>query len=190
MQDTSDERDLLARMQEVDAMIESIDNPDSQARLMEIVQTLLEFHNVGLRKILDFAVTTANPQKPLAPLCNDPIVSNLLLLHGLHPLDLESRVRGALEKVAPYLASHGGHVELVSIGDAGDVNLRLEGSCRGCPSSRVTLQSTIEQELLTAAPEISAIHVEGLVEAPPAPAGFVPIENLTINASLMHAAAS
>ena len=34
--------------------------------------------------------------------------SHLLLLHGLHPVPVEERVRGALDEVRPYLESHGG----------------------------------------------------------------------------------
>ena len=43
--------------------------------------------------------------------------SHLLLLHGLHPVPLEARVRAALDEVRPYLESHGGDVEL--LGDRG-----------------------------------------------------------------------
>ena len=48
-------------------------------------------------------------------LTGDELVASVLLLHGLHPVDLETRVRGALEKTRPYLKSHGGNVELVGI---------------------------------------------------------------------------
>ena len=74
-------------------------------------------------------------------------MGGLLLLHGLHPLDLEARVRQALDKVRPYLRSHGGNVELLGV-DEGVVRLRLEGSCHGCPSSAATMRQTIEEAIL------------------------------------------
>ena len=91
----------------------------------------------------------------------DDVVGGLLLLHGLHPLDLEARVRQALEQVRPYLRSHGGNVELLGVGD-GVVRLRLEGSCHGCPSSAVTMKQTIEEAILAKAPDVTAVEVEGL----------------------------
>ena len=41
----------------------------------------------------------------------------VLLLYGLHPHPIETRVRQALDKVRPYLDSHGGNVELLSVND-------------------------------------------------------------------------
>src|SRR5262249_46504168 len=120
---------------------------------------------------------------------HDDAISPVLVLHGLHPLDVETRVRDALKKSAPYVASHGGNVELLSIGEDGVVAPRLEGSCHGGPSSRVTLESTIEKEIYSAAPEVTAIDVEGLIEeSPPSEvAGFVP---LNIHGAPPHAIAA
>jgi Fe-S cluster biogenesis protein NfuA len=192
MQQTTDERELLSRLQQIDALIDQDADPNSQARLLEIVQTLLEFHKAGLQRILQrIEHSNGDAQQALHSLCQDTLVSNLLILHDLHPLNLEARIRGALDKCAPYMASHGGAVELLSISDDGAVHLRLEGSCHGCPSSRVTMQTSLEQEIYAAAPEVTSIEVEGLVEAPPAePGGFVPIEKLFINGNAIHATAA
>ena len=48
-------------------------------------------------------------------LINDKVVRGLLLIHDLHPADLETRLRDALNQVRPYLQSHGGNVELISL---------------------------------------------------------------------------
>jgi len=92
-------------------------------------------------------------------------VGSLLLLYGLHPVDLETRVRGALEKTRPYLRSHGGNVELVDVDESGAVRLRLQGSCHGCPSSAMTLKLAIEQAIHDAAPDVTSISVEGQTDA-------------------------
>ncbi|HEV2243233.1 MAG TPA: hypothetical protein VGR98_19470, partial [Streptosporangiaceae bacterium] len=41
-------------------------------------------------------------------LTSDPLVESLLLLHDLHPLDVDARVQRALDRVRPYLGSHAG----------------------------------------------------------------------------------
>jgi Fe-S cluster biogenesis protein NfuA len=82
-------------------------------------------------------------------------------VHGLHPQSLAERVEGALATVRPLLGAHGGDVELLEIDeDAGGVRLRLLGSCDGCPSSAITLQSAVERAIVEAAPEIVAIDVD------------------------------
>ena len=83
----------------------------------------------------------------------------MLLLHSLHPDDLETRVLRGIEKVRPYLKSHGGDVELTSTLD-GIVRLRLHGSCGSCPSSSMTLKHAVEDALFEAAPDIVEIVSE------------------------------
>lgn len=102
----------------------------------------------------------------MASLAGDVVVSSLLLLYGLHPLDLKTRVDQALERVRPFLRSHKGNVELVDVSQ-GVVRLRMEGSCNGCPSSAMTLKLAIEEAIYAAAPDVAAIEVEGVVQPPP-----------------------
>ena len=91
----------------------------------------------------------------------DDLVGAILLLHGLHPLDLETRVRQALDKVRPLLRSHGGNVELLGLA-GGVARLRMLGSCDGCPSSAMTLKTAIEEAIFEKAPDVTAIEVEGM----------------------------
>ena len=104
-------------------------------------------------------------------------MSSLLLLYGLHPVDLETRVHQALDKVRPLLKSHGGNVDLLGIAD-GVVRLQLQGSCHGCPSSAQTLHNAIEAAIDEFAPDVVELKVEGVaVHAPPV-SGFVPLAQL------------
>ncbi len=108
----------------------------------------------------------------------DPLVGSLLLLYGLHPVDLETRVHQALEKVRPLLKSHGGNVDLLGIDD-GVVRLKLQGSCHGCPSSAQTLHNAIEEAIYEFAPDVAELKVEGVaVPSTPPVSGFVPLAQL------------
>jgi Fe-S cluster biogenesis protein NfuA/nitrite reductase/ring-hydroxylating ferredoxin subunit len=85
-------------------------------------------------------------------------VASLLLVHGLHPHDVRRRVSDALDRVRPYLGSHGGDVHLLDIvGDT--VQLQFAGSCKSCPSSAVTLELAVEDAIRAAAPEVSSIEL-------------------------------
>ncbi|MDQ2807243.1 MAG: NifU family protein [Chloroflexota bacterium] len=163
----------------IESLVQAIDgwtDPAARAGAAELLQATLTFHGAGLERMLDLAWESGPAGQALIDqLAGDPLVSRLLLLHDLHPLDLAARVTQALEKVRPYLASHGGNVELLSI-EGSTVQLRLQGSCHGCPSSAMTLKLAIEEALQEYAPDMTDLVVEGVVEAPPPPInGFVPL---------------
>lgn len=74
--------------------------------------------------------------------------------------DLQKPVRISLEKVRPYLLKDGGDLNLIKI-ENGCVYLRLEGACKGCPGSSVTLKNKIEHQLkIDIHPEIKVIKVD------------------------------
>jgi len=113
----------------------------------------------------------------LCEFAEDSLISHLLLLHDLHPVDAVTRVEQALEGVRPYLQSHGGNVELIEIAD-GVARIRLEGHCKGCPSSMMTLKTSVEEAIRSAAPELMGIDCEDVAEPQAAAANFVPISAL------------
>jgi Fe-S cluster biogenesis protein NfuA/nitrite reductase/ring-hydroxylating ferredoxin subunit len=119
---------------------------------VELARALLDMYGEGLRRILERADGRA--------LAEDELVSHLLLLHDLHPVPVEDRVREALESVRPYLESHGGNVELVGV-EADVVRVRMHGSCNGCPSSTMTLKLAIEDSIQRMAPEVQRVEAEG-----------------------------
>jgi Fe-S cluster biogenesis protein NfuA len=161
----------------IEELIKALDSrPDSPAstQARELVQTLLELHGAGLDQMLEIIHDSPGGQEMIDRLAENSLVSNLLVLHNLHPLDLETRVRCALDSVKPRLGLHGGDVELLGVTPDGVVKLRLEGNCHGCPSSRVTLKTSIEEAIYSAAPDVIALEVEGAVDSTAVPAGFVP----------------
>jgi len=156
---------LQQRMQRIEELLLELEQaPESAARdaARELAQVLLQLHGDGLERLLAIADEQGDAGRILINrLGSDELVSSLLLLHGLHPVDFETRVQQALERVAPTLAAHGGSVELLGIGADRTIRLALKGSCHGCPSSRVTLASTIEEAIYDAAPETAGIELEG-----------------------------
>jgi Fe-S cluster biogenesis protein NfuA len=167
-----DANEFQARLERLDqllAQIKQFSDPAVQANVQAVVQAILELHGIGLERILEHVTEAGDTGREILDACaDDDVVGGLLLLHDLHPLDLEARVGQALEDVRPYLRSHAGNVDLVAVeGDV--VRLRLEGSCDGCPSSAVTMRTTIEQAIYRRAPDVTAVEVEGLPD-PPAPA--------------------
>lgn len=158
--------------------IESLPDPAARASALALVQALMDFHAEALDRLME--IIAAHGETGYAifdDFSRDKLVSNFLLVYGLHPTTLEVRVAQALEKVRPQLHSHGGNVELLGI-DEGVVRLRLHGACKGCPSSAETLKLAIETAIYEAAPDVVSIEAEGALETTSA-AGFVQIAKAT-----------
>lgn len=165
------------RMQRVSELVDTVEEaPDSElkAAALELVQSVLDLHGQGLERFVKIAQGAGSAGfEIMNRLGKDELAAGLLALYDLHPVDLETRVEGAIESVRPTLSLHEGDVELLNI-ENGVVALRLKGSCNGCPSSAETLRQTIEEAILTAAPDVSRIEVEGVAESA-APDGLVQI---------------
>lgn len=153
----------LRRLEQLIHAVESAEDKIPRVDALEIVRSLLELHGAGLERVVGM-VAQANETGAglLRRLASDDLVSGLLLLYDLHPDDDETRIRRALDKVRPYLRSHGGDVELIGITSEGAVRLRLDGSCKSCPSSAMTLKLAVENAVYEAAPNITAIVADGL----------------------------
>ena len=167
---TLDDRAARERVARVDALLAEIEDlPDLAARdkAFEVVQALLDVYGEGLARIVSH-LAAADDGTLARALAGDELVAHLLLLHDLHPVPIETRVRGALDEVRPYLESHGGDVELLGV-EQGIVRLRLQGSCDGCPSSAMTLKLAIEEAIHKAAPDVAEIEAEGAAEPAPPP---------------------
>ncbi len=126
------------------------------------MSAVVQMYGAGLERILD-SLLEAGPEgeRLAASLPDDPLVATLLLIHDLHPVPLEQRVQQALDSVRPYMESHGGNVELLSI-EHGVARIHLRGSCSDCSASSVTLELAIKQALEEAAPDLEGLEVEGV----------------------------
>jgi Fe-S cluster biogenesis protein NfuA len=152
------DRVLQRRITRVEALVEQLKtagDPETRAAALELVQTLMEIHYAGLDRMME--IVSDSNATTLDVFAQDDSVANMLLLHGLHPIDLESRVMSALDTVRPYLHSHGGNVELIEVAE-GIVRLRMIGTCDGCPSSALTIKTAIEKAILEAAPDVVSIE--------------------------------
>jgi Fe-S cluster biogenesis protein NfuA len=138
------------------ARLDECGDPEVRAAALELVQSVVELHGAALQRLIDKCLESADGEQVLHAALEDNLVAGMFLLHSLHPDDIETRVRRGLEAVRPYLNSHGGDCELVSLRD-GIVRLKLHGTCGSCPSSSVTLKNAVEDALYDAAPDIVEI---------------------------------
>lgn len=162
-----------ARIETLVQEIAAFSDSHARATAEELVQILLDMYGEGLARLLE--ITAESQTAGLALIetfAEDELLSPLFLLHGLHPLDIETRIMQALDAVRPSLQSHGGTVEFVSIED-GTAHLRLQASGNGC--STITLKSAIEEAISQTAPDLNGLHIESVNPSRSAiPMTFVP----------------
>ena len=154
------EEDFGLLAEHLDLLIQELENdPEAESRTTELLHHTLTLYGEALKRILALIRDTPTGEIVLRQIAADDVISAVLLIHDLSPVDLKTRVIQALDKVRPYLNSHKGDVELLEIED-GVVRLRLDGSCHGCPSSTATLRLGIERAIREAAPDVVDIQVE------------------------------
>ncbi len=153
------------RMQSIETLIQGVERyPDLAARThtKAIVQALLDLHGAGIERIVERARKEGEAGRVLIDaLAADELVGSLLVLFGLHPVSLETRVRQALDTVRPIVQSHGGSLELLAA-EEGLVRLRVHASGDVCAANALMLKQAIDDSILARAPDVSAIEVEGL----------------------------
>ena len=79
-------------------------------------------------------------------------------------MSLSEQVEAALDTIRPYLEADGGNVSIEEITPNNIVRLKLLGSCGSCPMSIMTLKAGIEQAIMKAVPEITAIEAINLTD--------------------------
>ncbi len=160
--------ELLERVQRLSTEVDELSDDRARALSQELVAAVMAMYGDGLARIMAVIADSREAGATITDeLCQDGAVASLLLIHDLYPVSLQDRVIEALDTVRPYMESHGGNVELVSLED-GVAALALQGSCNGCAASRATLELAIKQALDEHAPDLAGLEVTGVSEPAPA----------------------
>ena len=66
-------------------------------------------------------------------------------------------VAAVLELIRPSLQADGGDVRLVDVNEDGVVSVELQGACKGCPMSQMTLSNGVERILKERVPGVTKV---------------------------------
>lgn len=69
----------------------------------------------------------------------------------------KEQVASVLELIRPSLQADGGDVALVDVNDEGVVSVELQGACKGCPMSQMTLAHGVERILKDRVPGVTSV---------------------------------
>ena len=159
----------------------STDEAVARGGTEDLVKQVAELYGSALRRILEILHRQGKlDEATLEALTADDLVSALLLVHGLYPRSLEARVAAALDRIRPYLDSHGGDVELEGTSTDGVVRLRLYID-PAAPGSSTPLRVAMEEAIKAVAPEVAAIDVVEVEKQPGLP-DLIPVDSLPVRA--------
>lgn len=136
-----DARETGERVEALLAELRARSGPETADTAEELVACLVQLYGAGLATIMR---TIGDDSRLQALLIADPLVESLLLVHDLHPMDADARVRRALGRL-------GTGAEFLGIDDAGVVHVRLG---HGCGSTA----EAVEQVITDAAPETTGVE--------------------------------
>lgn len=174
-----DEKEFRERIQEIGRLVSALDDiTDNKIRTStrELLQLVMELHGTGVEKMMEIIFAQGDAGKEIIEkLGRDHIVSSLLVLHGLHPDALETRVARAVEQTAAHLRKQEVELELLSV-EQGIVRVHAKTSAHACGSTAATVRAAIEEAVYEAAPDIGSLLIEGL--EPKSANGFVGLDQL------------
>jgi len=171
-----EEDKLRQRVERIAALVrrlEAVADAEVRAQSKELLESVMDLHGEALERMLQRLRGSEPGQAMLGDLAADPVVSSVLLLYNLHPVDFDTRVRNAVEKLQPALRSYGISAELLAL-NGGAVRIRL----RGVDSSHTArnAKSAIEEAIYAAAPDAASLVILGLENF--AAPDFVPLEKV------------
>jgi len=72
---------------------------------------------------------------------------------------MDEKIKQIIEqKIRPYLEADGGGIEFVGFDESnGEVKVRLQGACAGCPGAQMTLSMGVEAALKEELPEVTRV---------------------------------
>ncbi len=159
------ERDAEELLGQLGALVEELERyPDTEVRekAFDLVQIILKLHGEALRRMLTTFDSLPLKEQVHARMSADEVIRAILLIHGLLPAELGTRVANAIDELRPFLLSQGCDVKLLGV-DGGRALLRLMRSGKGAPPV-AALKLEIEKALDVAAPDLLGIEIEGVAE--------------------------
>ena len=152
-----------------------LEHPSEDVRILarSVLETIDGLHREGVARM----AALLDHHDLLQQATRDPEIATLLDLYDLVPITKEAQVEVALETIRPYIQSHGGQLEVLSVA-AGVVKVRLAGSCAGCSGSAMTLKRGVESALRDNFDGFVEMQVEEPAPAPIRPT-FIGLKQIT-----------
>ena len=127
---------------ELGALVETLER-EGDERALHLLELIDAIHRPALERLV-------------AGDAESEVTRAVLAMYGLVEVDPRVLAEEGLDRVRPYIESHGGQVELLNV-ESGIVHVRLSGACHGCAASAMTLKRGIEEALRESYPAMREV---------------------------------
>lgn len=102
-----------------------------------------------LSQFFDSGIPIVRPESVVRVAAEEPVA----------PVSLEDKIKALIgERVRPFVEQDGGDIEFVDFDEkSGVVRVRMQGACKGCPKSMITLKMGIERMLKHYIPDVVGV---------------------------------
>lgn len=173
--------DEVSRLEGLLAALQGLSDPTARSAAQELAQVVMRLHGLGLADVLAVVREAGSqPADTLLPkFAANPRISGLLLLHDLHPDDLATRARRAVDRLRPHLGVQGVHADLDGVADN---VVRISVTASGQKSNRpaaTALRREIEETVMEMVPDAADVIIAGLGETSGSGEAYVPLASIT-----------
>jgi len=141
-------------------------NPYAWQQVDELLRTVLDLLRRGLARVIEIASGDASAEELRANLIADPLLTSLLVLHGIHPLDTRTRIERVLDNVRESLGPEAVAPAFMSLDSDSVLRLRFEGKGPRHASTLAAVQARSSGPSRRPRPEVASIGSRLLRLAP------------------------
>lgn len=153
-------QERVRRIEELVHQCEAVPEAKLRRNVQELLQAVMGLHGAALERLMTI-VSDGGPEaaRLIDELANDELVGNLLLLHGLHPVDLQTRAERALAGIESILRGYGAHAEILGT-PGGAIRLQVSGVTSAAVAK--STRAAVEEAINRAAPDAASLVILGL----------------------------
>ena len=158
-------RAVSGRIEALIAELEAVQDEAVRSRVEELARLLMHLHGEGLTRMLALLREPGlDDGRAVERFAADPVVASVLMLHDLHPHDVQTRIERALDLLRPSLGTQV-DLTLLAVSD-GIVRVRIGVAASGCGIPVDAIRTAVDAAVRDAAPDAREIEVQAVTRAP------------------------
>jgi hypothetical protein len=147
----------LRQIEELTSALYRSGDTNAREAARELLEVVLDLHGLGLARMVALVAAAEEGAKLTGLLAADPYARAIMLLHGLHPLTVEERLREAISQMTAKWSGRGVEIRLVRAGPA-TAEVRIVRN--GAAESAELLADEVERRLIDAAPDLDGVRID------------------------------
>jgi hypothetical protein len=175
----AEEKEFQERIKGIEALIKRLEEmPDRKiwGSVRTLLQSVMDLHGAALDRMMTILAERGETITPIMEaMGDDELVGSVLLLHGLHPVDLRTRVESGLDKAGNILRGYNARTELLSVTE-GNIRIAIHGVSTSMIAKSCRI--AIEEAIYRVAPDVASLSILGLENF--GSSDFVPLDNLRV----------